>query len=399
MPSLFPFLFVMVSAQTLMGICFNAAGVLAPVAAPDLGYSPAALGPYAGVTGIASLAGGMFIDGLLRRYGAARTMQASIIVIASGLLMAATANLPLVALSSVVIGFGGGMMVPCAIHLVARVTPVDKAGMVFAINQCGIPAGFGLAGMVFPLLLQVTDWRVSLVLLTAVLLLMIFPIQTMRGGLDSDRDPDARLAGKALMEPLRMAWRDPNLRLLGWLAFSFMTVQICLLSYLVSYVKIELGFSHVEAGMAMMASQIAAIAARLFFGWLLDRVGRYFLVLGILGAGSGLSAIMLSLAGASWPLAAVIVVAVLCGTFIMGWNAVYFAAVARLAPQGRSGTAVGGTQIFTAAGSAVGPVVFAIVLGLGGSYASGFLVASVFSLAMGCRLLWRDWFGRRHSAA
>ena len=390
MPKLIPFLVVMVIAQSLMGMCFNAAGVLAPVAAPALGFSPAALGPYVGASGVASLAGGMFIDGILRRYGAARTLQISMLVCATGVLFAASANLPLVLLSSLVVGVGGGMMVPCAIHLVARVTPPERAGMVFAINQCGIPAGFGLAGIVFPLLLRVTDWRMSLVLLAAALLLMIPLIQPMRRALDSDRDAAAPLGGKALIAPLRLAWSVPNLRLLGWLAFSFMTVQMAFVSYLVSYVKIDLQFSHVEAGAALLVSQVAAILSRLFFGWLLDRVGRHFLVLGILGSGSGLAAFVLGLANPHWTYSAVVLIAGLSGAFVMGWNAVYFAAVARMAPEGRSGTAVGGTQIFTAAGSVVGPLVFAGVLGAGGGYGAGFVATSAFALVMGARLLWID---------
>ena len=390
MPSLVPFLVVMVLAQALMGACYGLAGVLAPIAAPEMGYSLTALGPYSGVMALAALAGGTLIDGPLRRYGAARTFQISIAMHIVGLLCGASGMPALVALSSALLGFATGMVIPCALHLVARVTPPERAGMVIAINQCGTPAGFGLGGVAFPLLLQVMHWRMSLVVLGAVLALMIPTMQRMRAALDSDRNPAAPLGGRAFAEPLRMAWSIPNLRLLGWLAFSFMTVQMALLSYLVSYVKIELGFSHVAAGSALLASQVAAIASRLFFGWLLDRVGRHFLLLGILGTASGIVAIVLGLADPGWSYASVIIIAAACGTFVMGWNAVYFAAVAKFAPEGRSGTAVGGTQVFTLLGGSVGPLVFAGMLNFTGSYASGFVVTAMFALVMGVRLLWLD---------
>ena len=88
----------------------------------------------------------------------------------------------------------------------------------------------------------------------------------------------------------------------------------------------------------------------------------------------------------------------LCAAFTMGWNAVYFAAIRKFAPEGRSGTAAGGTQIFTMVGSGVGPMIFAGILSSSGSYATGFMVTAVFSLVMGARLLWRDHTMRKAAA-
>jgi MFS family permease len=387
LPGLVPFLIVMVLAQAVLSVCFNAPGVIAPVAAPALGLTTAALGPYVGAVGIASLAGGMFIDGVIRRYGGARTLQLAVFVSVAGVWLAASGNLALMALSSVVLGFGGGMMVPPAILLVSRVTPPERTGLVFAINQCGVPLGFGLAGVVFPLLLKFTDWRMSLVIVSLVVLSMAMFIQPMRAALDAERNPRAPLGGRALMEPMRLAWREPRLRLLGWMAFSLMTVQMSFLSYLVSYVKIGLGFSHIQAGAALFMSQVAAVVVRLIFGWLIDRLGRYWLVLGLVGLGSGLSSLGVAALVPDLPYVAIAAMAVLAGGCVMGWNALYFAAVSREAPEGRAGTAVGGTQIFTAIGGVVGPLIMAAVLDAGGSYGLGFAIVSVFSLAIGVRLL------------
>jgi len=380
----------MVLAQMLLAACFGAAGVLAPVVAPALGYTTAALGPYAGVFGVAVLAGGTLIDGVLRRHGGARTLQISALVSAAGVLLAASASLPLVGLSSIVLGFGGGMTVPAAIHVLAHVTPPERLGIVFAVNQCGVPAGFGLAGVVFPLLLRVTDWRMSLVLLAAALVLIILIIQPMRAALDAGRDPRARLGGKAFAEPLRMAWNEPRLRLLGWLTFSLITVQMAMQAYLVSYLHLGLGFTHLQAGAAFLVSQVAAVVTRLFLGWLLDKVGRYVFVLGILGLGSGLSALWLCAVDPDWSYAALLAVSAVTGGFMSGWNAVYFAAVSRAAPPGRAGTAVGGTQIFTSVGAIVGPLIVSAVLSASGSYAAGFSVVSVFAVVIGLRLLWME---------
>jgi hypothetical protein len=82
----------MVVTQALLGAAYNVAGVLAPVAAPDLGYSIAALGPYSVILAIASLAGGMLIDGMMRRYGAMRTFQVAIAMTCAGVLCPASGH-------------------------------------------------------------------------------------------------------------------------------------------------------------------------------------------------------------------------------------------------------------------------------------------------------------------
>ncbi len=391
MPGLTPFLTIMVITQALLGAAYNVAGVLAPVAAEDLGYSIAALGPYSVILAIASLAGGTMIDGIMRRYGAMRTFQVAIAMTCTGVVCPASGQAWVVVLSPVLVGFAGGMIMPCVLHLIARVTPPQRSGMVMAINQCGMPAGFGLAGVIFPWLLTMMNWRWTLLVLGVALLAVIPLMQWMRERLDSDRDPAAPLGGKAFAEPMRMAWTTPDLRLLGWLAFSFMCVQWSFVTYLVSYVKIDLQFSHAEAGSVMLVAQMTAVVSRLYFGWLLDRIGRHFLMLGAIGTCGGIAAIILGLATPQWSYTAVVASAALCAGFTMGWNAVYFAAIRKFAPEGRSGTAAGGTQIFTMVGSGVGPMIFAGILSSSGSYAAGFMVTAIFSLVMGARLLWRDY--------
>lgn len=387
MPSFFVFLSVMVYAQAMLAVTFNAVGVLGPVAAPALGYSTAAIGPYVAGVSAASLAGGLLMDGVLRRHGGARTLQISATLGTVGTLMAATGSLPLVALSCVVVGWSGGMLVPASIHLLTRQTPPERMGMVFAINQCGIPAGFGLAGVALPALLLVMDWQWTLVVVAVLMASVIVALQPMRAALDADRDPAAPLGGRSLLAPIRLAWGHPTLRVLGWLAFSFMTVQQSMLSYIVSYVNLELGHSHIAAGGILLIATVAAVVMRLVMGWLLDRMGRHLKVLGVIGFSAGLVSVLLGFAAPGWPYAAVVLLGVLAGASMMGWNAVYFAAVAKFAPEGRSGTAVGGTQVFTAVGATVGPMIFASILGVTGRYSVAFMALSVFSLAMGLRLL------------
>ena len=71
----------------------------------------------------------------------------------------------------------------------------------------------------------------------------------------------------------------------------------------------------------------------------------------------------------------------------MGWNGVYLAEVAHLAPQGQISQATGGCLFFTFLGVVVTPLLFNVVLSLAGSYATAYAVFGVPSLAIGARLL------------
>jgi MFS family permease len=91
--------------------------------------------------------------------------------------------------------------------------------------------------------------------------------------------------------------------------------------------------------------------------------------------------------GAAWPLPAVIAVSALFGASAVGWNGVYLAEVARLAPPGQVGTVTGGTQVFTFIGALVAPPLFGFVVGLAGGYGVAYLVFCVLPGLTGAFLL------------
>ena len=91
----------------------------------------------------------------------------------------------------------------------------------------------------------------------------------------------------------------------------------------------------------------------------------------------------------AWPLAAVIAVGMLFGASAVGWNGVFLAQVARVAPAGMVSTATGGTQFFTFAGALSGPPLFAAAVWATGSYAWAFGLFALPSAAVALRLLAR----------
>jgi hypothetical protein len=88
-----------------------------------------------------------------------------------------------------------------------------------------------------------------------------------------------------------------------------------------------------------------------------------------------------------WPPLAVLGVSVVYGATAVGWNGVFLAEVARLAPEGRVAIITGGTQFFTFAGVLIGPPAFGAIASATGSYGAGFALIAAFPLAAGIGLL------------
>jgi MFS family permease len=87
-------------------------------------------------------------------------------------------------------------------------------------------------------------------------------------------------------------------------------------------------------------------------------------------------------------------VCVVYGATAVGWNGVFLAEVARLAPEGRVAIVTGGTQFFTFAGVLLGPPVFGAIVSASGHYGSGFIFLAILPLATGLGLFARRRAGR-----
>jgi MFS family permease len=92
---------------------------------------------------------------------------------------------------------------------------------------------------------------------------------------------------------------------------------------------------------------------------------------------------------AGWPLAAVVVLAMVYAASAVGWNGVYLAEVARCAPPGQVGIATGGTQFFTFGGAVAGPPAFAAAVSATGSYAWAFALFAIPPLVVAAQLFRR----------
>lgn len=377
------------TVQTLAAFAIYCAPVMAPVAAPALGVQASAVGYYIAATYFGSMLASAVSGGWVSRFGPIRVSQASLLLCFIGLLLAASAWMPLVVLGGFVVGLGYGPATPASSVILVRTAPREIFSLVFSIKQTGVPAGGVLAGLVVPVLVLAFGWQWGAVAIGAACLVLALAIQPVRARYDTDLKPDARIALASAFAPVAMVLRVPGLRAMCICSFVYAGVQIALVTYLVSFLTESFALSLVVAGVVMAASQIASVVGRVGWGLLADRALGRRVVLGMLGIGMGLSALAALAANPAWPAWLLFTYAAVFGATAVGWNGVFLAEVARIAPEGRTSEATGGCLFFTYLGVVLTPLLFNGVLALTGAYTTAFAVLSVPALWVGAWMLVR----------
>jgi nitrate/nitrite transporter NarK len=178
----------------------------------------------------------------------------------------------------------------------------------------------------------------------------------------------------------------PALAAIAVMGATFSAMQLSLGAYAVTMLVEEFGWTPVAAGAAAAASLVSGAVGRLGWAALADR-GAGLPVLAMIGLGTTLGAAIMPFA-AAWP--AALVLALLCGfgACTAGWTGVAMAEGARLAPPGAAGAATGSVLAVTFTGVVVGPSIFALTIGLVGSYSGAFAVLAVVPLT-GALIAWR----------
>jgi predicted MFS family arabinose efflux permease len=378
----------MLAAQIVLSFTSIVAAVLAPLAAPDLGVDPELIGIYTAVVSASSAVSSLLSGAFIRRFGPLRIVQTSLALSALGLAVAVTGSLAAVLLAGVILGLGYGPMTPSSSQILQRTTPPERVNLVFSVKQTGVPGGVFLGGAVMPAAATVAGWRPSLLWLAAVALVFVAALQPLRTGFDAHRDPQHALFRTAYVAALlRRTVADKALWEITAISMVYNGMQNALSTFLVVYLHGRAGMSLVTAGALLSLSQAAGAIGRVLWGVVADRLGRPRLVLAGLGLGMTVCATLLGLVGASAPFAAVIVVCIAFGGSATGWNGVYLAQVARLAPPGQAGEITGASNFFGSIGSMLVPTLFSTIVALSDSYAAAYGVVAAGTLVCALVLL------------
>ena len=375
---------VTLSVQTLTAMGLAVPAVLAPVAADDFDVAPTALGRWVGFSYMMAMFAGLAGGTLVGRYGPARMHQVAVLGVSLGLAMGAGGNIALLFLCGALLGAAHGLVNPASSTVLASASPPRIRSMVFSIKQTGVPLGGAIAGVLVPGLLLRMSWQAAVLGLAIGAASLLPLVGLYRSAHDSVRRVE-RLHVRALAGPVAEIWTNRPILELAAVSGLYSAIQISFLTYLVSFLKLELGYSLVAAGVVFSVAQISGAVGRVLWGIVADHLLKPRSVLALLGVVMVLCGGALASLSTAWPLGAVIAVCALYGATAVGWNGVFLAEVARLAPEGRVAYVTGGTQFFTFAGVLVGPPFFGAIASSTGSYGAGFVATAalpLFAIAM-----------------
>ena len=381
---------ITLAVQALTSMAMIAPSVMAPVAASALGVSPQGIGWFVALEYLLGMLSGLACGALIAGFGPVRVCQIAVGLGAVGLIIGTGAMLPLVLVAAALIGSGYGLVNPVSSQILMKAAPPHMRSLIFSIKQTGVPLGGALAGALVPPLVLYAGWRWGAAVVALLCLLVALAIQPVRSADAAERgSARAGSARQLFFAPLALVFANPPVLELSIVSVIYSAVQLALITYFVSYLNLEVGYGLVAAGLIYSSAHVAGIVGRIAWGAVADRWLSPRPTLGLLGVLMGLSCLCAACFDADWPLSLVLLASALFGASAVGWNGVYLAEVARLAPPGQVGAVTGGTQFLTFLGALAAPPLFGLMVGLTGGYGKAYLAFSLMPALSGLYLLVR----------
>lgn len=368
--------------QALVSVAVFSPPLLAPAAQFDLGVSASTVGIVITLMYIAASLSAPRGGALVAQHGPLRVSQHSLLWSAGGIALFALASPVVCVIGAFMLGMGYGPVTPASSAILSTRAPERIRNVIMSIRQTGVPLGGALAGALVPMLIVAYGWRVAALAVGALCAVTALAVQPRRELYDAGRStsPTSRVSH---MDLLRMVFAAPALRNIALISFAYAAVQMCFTTFLVVFLTERGGLTLVTAGAVFSAAMIAGIVGRIVWGAVADILGNARMVLGALGVVMAACAFAMTQISAQWPYAGVVALAVVFGASAIGWNGVFVAEVARIAPDGDIARATGATLGMTYFGVVVGPFLYWAIVAVSASYAIAFAAVGVCALVAG----------------
>jgi MFS family permease len=378
-----PALIALSALQMLTACAIFAPGVMAP----RIGIDATTLGLYATAPCVVgfflTFVGGM----LATRFGSFRVATVCGVAIVCAMALAAWSGASAtLLLAGIVLGFAYGPETPASSTMLFRITPPEKRALVFSLRQTGNQSGAMIGSLALPALAAL-DPLYGYMAIMGLALLAIVAFERLR----PRYDPLVRGAGAPirLREAMRLLVANRAMRRLAIASVPFSALQIVLNTFLVTYAVRHLALDLVAAGVLLATAQAGGLTGRLLFGLVATRYVTAWTTVVVVGFGMSASAATMMLMSAAAPWSLLLATAFFFGLTASGWNGVFLAEVARLAPDGRVGEATGAVLMFGFAGLILGPLFMAGVAAFA-SLAVAFALLGAATLCGTLLLLARD---------
>jgi MFS family permease len=369
-----------IAAQTFTAAMMFAPPVLAPAASADVGLPATAVGVVTALIYLSAAMAAPAAGARVPRVGALRVTQLGLLIAGSGLALMALAHPLAIVIAALVIGCGYGPSTPSGSALLAEHTPPRMRNVIMSVRQTGVPLGGALAGFAIPWLITWAGWRAAALIFASACWVIALLLQPLRASLDHPT-ARARAPRAGFADALRLLNSHAELRRISLTAFLLGGVQLSFASILVVFLVERAQLSVVRAGAVLSAAMLAGMVGRLLWGAAADFFRNARGVLIALGVTMALCAAAMTQVSAQWPYALIMLLSIVFGAVTLGWNGVYIAELARVAPPGQVAMATGASLSCAYFGAVVAPPVFALVLAVTGNYTAGFTLLALLAAA------------------
>jgi MFS transporter len=379
-PALLPALAAMTWLQALVALALFAPGAVAPTANLDISRLSLFSTAVFAVGIFTSFWGG----GLIASIGSFRTASLCAAAVVAGMALAAVGSGLALFVSGLLLGLAFGPETPASTALLGKLVTDERRALVFSVRQTGNQLGAVSGSLAMPAIAiwLAPEWSYAAVGVCAICGIVIFErLRSRYAGLSGAPQQLGIRARLALVSS------DRRIAALAGASMPFSGMQLALNTYFITLGVRELGLSHLEAAAALACAQAGGLVGRLGWGFLAMRADVARSVLVCLGLGMTVCAAMFGLCGDLLSKAGQYVLAVAFGLTASGWNGVFLAEVARLAPQGRIGETTGAVLTASYAGLLVAPVLITAVERFAG-LAGAFVGLAILSFCGTTVLIW-----------
>lgn len=374
-PPLGPALVAMTGLQALVALAVFAPGVLAPQTGLGAGALSAFATTVCAVGAVTSLWGGALAD----RYGPFLVAIGAACVVAVAMLILAGAHGPAALLiAGVLIGLAFGPETPASSALLGRLArPADRP-LIFSVRQTGNQAGAMLGSLSLPAIAALWSPQAGFAAVMIVAFAALAAFAWLRPRYDTVGT--ASVSPPSLRAALALLAGDRRLARLALASMPYSAMQMALNTFFVSFAVGHLDLAPAAAGALLAVAQGAGLIGRVGFGVVVGRgIPALTLIAGV-GVAMALAAIVIAGLGSALPVWALAALVALFGLTASGWNGVFLAEVARLAPATRVGEATGAVLMASYCGLVIGPLLVGATAALAGLAAS-FIVLAALALA------------------
>jgi MFS family permease len=368
--------------QALVALALFAPGVVAPRAHIEVWQ----LSMFSCAVFAVGIPASFWGGGFIARIGSLRIASLCAAAVVASMALASLGSTAALLAAGLCLGLAFGPETPASAALLARLVTTERRAFVFSMRQTGNQIGAVCGSLALPAIAIAFGpaWCYAAIAASALLAILLFewlrPVYAGKIVAPPNLDLSARLA---------LVTKDRRIAMLALASMPFSAMQVSLNTVFVTLGTSELGLSHVEAGMALACAQGGGLAGRLGWGLVATRLNASRAVLIVIGFGMTFCAALLGLDGASLGRTGQFAVATLFGLTASGWNGVFVAEIARLAPQDRIGDTTGAVLTASYAGLLVAPALVSILDGAA-SLGAAFFALACLALCGTMALIWGD---------